>query len=132
VFHHSNTRLPAGFERVLAWLLVTPQMHAIHHSIEPQQTHSNFSSGLAIWDRLHGTLRLDRAASDVTIGIAEFREPVAFVEFLELPLSAPLPAVPGPENRRAAGDQGTRIDIGIMTSPQWRRSTASLPSTTGK
>ena len=45
--------------RVLSWIVATPTMHAIHHSVRPEQMQSNFSSGLGIWDRLHGTARFD-------------------------------------------------------------------------
>src|SRR5207244_4155870 len=43
-FHHSNWRLPFAFERVLNWLIVTPRMHGIHHSIVQRETNSNFSN----------------------------------------------------------------------------------------
>lgn len=69
LFHHSNTRLNRHAERILTWLIATPRMHAIHHSIDPSQLQSNFSSGLAIWDRLHGTLRLDAEPEEVVVGV---------------------------------------------------------------
>ena len=52
-------------------LFVTPRMHGIHHSIVREETNSNWSSGLSIWDRLHGTLRLDVPQDAITIGIPE-------------------------------------------------------------
>lgn len=58
LFHHANLRLPRALERLLQPLLVTPRMHAIHHAPTSIDTNSNWSSGLSIWDRLHGTLRL--------------------------------------------------------------------------
>lgn len=89
LFHHSNTKLSDRTERVLSWLVATPRMHAIHHSIEPAQLQSNFSSGLAIWDRLHGTARFDADASEVTVGVAGHLDPhdVTLPRILELPLS---------------------------------------------
>ena len=69
LFHHSNTALPAPVERIVGWLLVTPRMHAIHHSTDRAQRDRNFSSGLALWDRLHGTLRLDAQPGEVGIGV---------------------------------------------------------------
>lgn len=75
IFHHSNADLPPRVERWLSWLLVTPRMHAIHHSIVEAQRHSNFSSGLAIWDHLHRTFRMDAEASAVTIGVAGYLSP---------------------------------------------------------
>jgi sterol desaturase/sphingolipid hydroxylase (fatty acid hydroxylase superfamily) len=80
-FHHSNLRLPAGWERRLLWLIVTPRMHGIHHSIVKDETNSNFSSGLTLWDRLHGTLRLGRPGrldvpqDRITIGVPAYRDP---------------------------------------------------------
>ena len=71
-------------------------MHAIHHSIDTAQLHSNFSSGLAIWDRLHGTARLDAEPQDVTVGVLGHlnRVDVAVKTILVLPFSdrALLPA----------------------------------------
>jgi sterol desaturase/sphingolipid hydroxylase (fatty acid hydroxylase superfamily) len=88
LFHHSNVRLSERMERVLSWLVATPRMHAIHHSIEPTQLHSNFSSGLAIWDRLHGTARFDADADEVTVGVAGYLDPerVSLAKLLPLPL----------------------------------------------
>ena len=59
LFHHSNARLPEGFERALSHVIVTPRMHGIHHSVAADEVNSNWSSGLAVWDRVHGTFRLD-------------------------------------------------------------------------
>jgi sterol desaturase/sphingolipid hydroxylase (fatty acid hydroxylase superfamily) len=90
LFHHSNTALPPALERALGWVLVTPRMHAIHHSTREAQRNRNFSSGLAMWDRLHRTLRLDASASEVEIGINGYLDPetVTFERILELPLRA--------------------------------------------
>lgn len=87
LFHHSNTRLSEGTERLLSWIVATPRMHAIHHSIDPAQLHSNFSSGLAVWDRLHRTARFDAAAGDVTVGVLRYLDPrdVTLPRILELP-----------------------------------------------
>jgi sterol desaturase/sphingolipid hydroxylase (fatty acid hydroxylase superfamily) len=73
LFHHSNVRLPAALERRLVRLIVTPRMHGIHHSVVPQETDSNWSSGLTVWDWLHGTLRLDVPQAAVTIGVPAYR-----------------------------------------------------------
>ncbi len=69
LFHHSNLRLPFAVERLLVHLLVTPRMHGIHHSTVQRETDSNYSSLLSIWDRLHGTLRLDRPQDGLVIGL---------------------------------------------------------------
>ena len=73
LFHHSNLAIPEGLERRLAWLVTTPRMHGIHHSAVRAQTESNWSSGFSIWDRLHGTLRLDVPQDEITIGVPAYR-----------------------------------------------------------
>ena len=90
LFHHSNTRFDPRLERFLSWIVATPRMHAIHHSVDPEQLHSNFSSGLAIWDRLHRTARLDADPSEVTVGVIGHLDPedVTLRRILELPFSA--------------------------------------------
>jgi len=87
LFHHSNTALPPAVEGALGWFVVTPRMHAIHHSTRHAQRDSNFSSGLAVWDRFHRTLRLDSSAADVQIGVTGYLEPeaVTFARILGLP-----------------------------------------------
>jgi sterol desaturase/sphingolipid hydroxylase (fatty acid hydroxylase superfamily) len=70
LFHHSNVRLPRRFESALSWFLVTPRMHGIHHSNEPAEANTNWSSGLACWDRLHRTFRLDVPRQEqISIGV---------------------------------------------------------------
>jgi sterol desaturase/sphingolipid hydroxylase (fatty acid hydroxylase superfamily) len=74
LFHHANLRLPLAFERVLARLVVTPRMHGIHHSEREEQTNSNWSSLLSVWDFLHRTFRLDVPDERITIGVPAYRE----------------------------------------------------------
>jgi sterol desaturase/sphingolipid hydroxylase (fatty acid hydroxylase superfamily) len=69
LFHHSNVRLPRRLESALSWFLVTPRMHGIHHSDEPGEANSNWSSGLACWDRIHRTFRLDVPQEQIDIGV---------------------------------------------------------------
>jgi sterol desaturase/sphingolipid hydroxylase (fatty acid hydroxylase superfamily) len=75
MFNHGNVRIPARLERVLRWLLVTPEMHRVHHSIVVAETNSNFGFNLSCWDRLLGTYRQNPAAGHeaMTIGIDQFR-----------------------------------------------------------
>ena len=74
-FHHSNLELAPWLERAIAPVLVTPHNHGIHHSIVREETDSNWSSGLTIWDRLHGTQRLDVPQEAITIGVPAWRDP---------------------------------------------------------
>jgi sterol desaturase/sphingolipid hydroxylase (fatty acid hydroxylase superfamily) len=75
LFHHSNVRLPAGLERVLVRLVVTPRMHGIHHSDYENETNSNWSSLLSAWDYVHGTLVLSVPQRAVAIGVPTYRDP---------------------------------------------------------
>ncbi len=92
-FHHSNIRLPLDLERRLGRLLVTPRMHGIHHSIVRDETDSNWSTIFPFWDRLHGTLRLDVAQAEITIGVPSYREDreVSFFRLLLLPFGKQRP-----------------------------------------
>jgi sterol desaturase/sphingolipid hydroxylase (fatty acid hydroxylase superfamily) len=77
MFNHANVSMPAGLDRVLRWLLVTPDMHRVHHSILRAETDSNFGFNLPWWDRLFGTYRVaPQAGHDgMTIGLPMFRDP---------------------------------------------------------
>ena len=77
MFNHSNVRLPIGVDRWLRRILVTPDMHRVHHSIVARETNSNFGFNLPWWDRLFGTYRDQPAAGHeaMTIGLPQFRDP---------------------------------------------------------
>lgn len=55
MFNHANARLPLGLDRALRMLLVTPDMHRVHHSVVRRETDSNYGFNLSVWDRLFGT-----------------------------------------------------------------------------
>ncbi|HEX9842355.1 MAG TPA: sterol desaturase family protein, partial [bacterium] len=76
MFNHSNVRLPPGLDRVLRWIVVTPDMHRVHHSVVPREANSNFGFNLPWWDRLLGTYRAQPEAGHegMTLGIGQFRE----------------------------------------------------------
>jgi sterol desaturase/sphingolipid hydroxylase (fatty acid hydroxylase superfamily) len=77
MFNHGNVRLPGRLDSVLRWIVVTPEMHRVHHSVVPRETNSNFGFNLPWWDRLFGTYRAQPAAGHegMTIGIEQFRDP---------------------------------------------------------
>jgi len=77
MFNHGNVRFPAALDRVLRRVVVTPDMHRVHHSIDPRETNSNFGFSLPWWDRLFGTYRAEPQAGHegMTIGIDRFRAP---------------------------------------------------------
>jgi sterol desaturase/sphingolipid hydroxylase (fatty acid hydroxylase superfamily) len=76
MFNHGNVRIPIGLDCYLRWLVVTPDMHRVHHSVVVGETNSNFGFNLPWWDHLLGTYRDQPAAGHdgMTIGIDQFRK----------------------------------------------------------
>ena len=115
MFHHANVRLPIAAERRLNRFVVTPRMHGIHHSIVREETDSNWSSGLTLWDRLHGTLRLDVSQDEVTIGVPAYRDwrDVTLGKLLAMPFRRARPSweLPGGGSsvRAATGSSPRRL-----------------------
>ena len=103
MFNHANVRVPMSVEPVLRWLVVTPDMHRVHHSIERDETNSNFGFNLPLWDRLFGTYRAQPRAGHaaMTIGIPDFRDPA------ECARLTGMLAIPFRSGRRAAQVPGT-------------------------
>lgn len=87
LFHHSNVRLPRGLEKMLQNFIVTPRLHGIHHSFIKEETDSNWSSGLTVWDRIHGTFKDDVPQQEIIIGVPAYQNPqqVILTEILRLP-----------------------------------------------
>ena len=75
MFNHSNIRLPMLLDSFLRLVVVTPDMHRVHHSVIPEETNSNFGFNLPWWDRLLGTYKAQPKAGHegMTIGIEQFR-----------------------------------------------------------
>lgn len=94
MFNHSNFRLPPGLDRYLRLLVVTPDMHRVHHSVTIRETNSNFGFNFPWWDRFFGTYRDQPAAGHegMTIGLAQFRDP----KRLTLPWMIALPFIGSP------------------------------------
>jgi len=76
MFNHSNVRLPLALDRLVRLVVVTPDMHRVHHSQYPHETNSNFGFNLSLWDRLFGTYRAqpDDGHDKMVIGIDTFRD----------------------------------------------------------
>lgn len=89
MFNHSNVALPPRLDAIVRWIVVTPQMHQVHHSIERAETDSNFGFNLPWWDRLFGTYRAKPSAGEqgMTIGLPIFRDvaELAIVRLLTQP-----------------------------------------------
>lgn len=76
-FNHSNIRVPRNFDRILRILIVTPDMHRVHHSIEHTESNKNFGFFLSVWDRLLGTYEAqpELGHQQMTVGQSLWREP---------------------------------------------------------
>lgn len=76
LFNHANLRLPVAVDRGLRRLIVTPDMHRVHHSILRRETDSNFGFNLSLWDRLFKTYvdQPEKGHDEMTIGIPGFRD----------------------------------------------------------
>lgn len=102
--NHSNVRWPAWLERALRLVIVTPDMHRIHHSVDPVETNSNFGFNLPWWDYLLGTYRAIPAKGHekMDLGVAEV--PTVRAEHLGWLLMLPLlpPAIPQPQQKTTA------------------------------
>lgn len=83
---HANIKLPAKLDRILQYVIVTPNMHKIHHSRYQHETDSNYSNVFSIWDRLFGTFssKSDYSKIDYGLDYLESR-PFAFGELLKMP-----------------------------------------------
>ena len=77
MFNHSNAAMPMWLDRIVRLIVVTPDMHRVHHSIKRYETDSNFGFNLPWWDRLFGTYRAQPEAGheEMTIGLPIFRDP---------------------------------------------------------
>ncbi len=92
MFNHSNVRLPLGLDRVVRRILVTPDMHRVHHSTIVRETNSNYGFSLSIWDRLFGsyTAQPELGHDDMVIGLEEYQTsgPASISWSLALPFKA--------------------------------------------
>ena len=75
LFNHANLAIPAWLDRPLRWVLVTPDMHRVHHSEIREETDSDFGFCLSCWDRIFGTYRAEPAKGQLgmVIGVEGFR-----------------------------------------------------------
>jgi len=89
MFNHSNVHIPVNVDRILRWIVVTPDMHRIHHSIIPRETNRNFGFNLPWWDRVLGTYLRDpdKGHERMTIGLEQYRDPIrlTWLKLMALP-----------------------------------------------
>ncbi len=90
MFNHGNIALPKRLDRRLRWLLVTPDMHRVHHSVNERESNRNFGFNLAFWDKIFGTYKAqpDKGHSAMKIGLTQYQEAssVTLKELLWMPL----------------------------------------------
>ena len=102
MFNHGNIRMPASVDGVLRWIMVTPDMHRVHHSILPHETNSNFGFNMPWWDRLFGTYRAQPSQGHeaMTIGVARLSAPRE--QRLDRMLTQPFREMAGPSSPAAS------------------------------
>jgi sterol desaturase/sphingolipid hydroxylase (fatty acid hydroxylase superfamily) len=93
MFNHGNIKLAPSVDRFLRRLVVTPDMHRVHHSVIMRETNSNYGFNLSIWDRMFGTYlaQPSKGHQDMTIGLSQFRDPkrLTLPWLLILPITNP-------------------------------------------
>lgn len=91
MFNHGNVKLPSAIDKAVRTLLVTPDMHRVHHSVVRHEHNSNYGFNLSIWDRLFGSYVAQPAAGHIGMGIGlnRFRSPKfqLITEMLKMPFS---------------------------------------------
>ena len=116
MFNHSNIALPSWLDRPLRLILVTPDMHRVHHSIIHRETNSNYGFNLSVWDRVFHTYRPQPAKGHegMTIGLPEYqsRNPVRLLWSLSLPFR-------GPARPRSCAQStpGAKINKSVINKP---------------
>jgi len=89
MFNHSNVRLPLALDAILRRLLVTPDMHRVHHSVVKRETNSNYGFNLSLWDRCFGTYvaQPESGHDNMQIGLPQFQsgKPERLQDLLKLP-----------------------------------------------
>ncbi len=113
MFSHGNVRLPTWFDRLLRFVIVTPEMHRVHHSIRARETNSNFGFNLPWWDYLLGTYRAqpEEGHERMTIGLEQVRD-ASVADRLHAMLALPFIGSVGeyPVNARRRGDDASAVD----------------------
>ncbi len=93
LFNHGNLAIPTRIDAILRWVVVTPDVHRVHHSTLPRETNSNFGFNLTLWDRLFGTWtdqpNLGHEAMHIGLDAFPGDSPTRFWWCLRLPFSRP-------------------------------------------
>jgi sterol desaturase/sphingolipid hydroxylase (fatty acid hydroxylase superfamily) len=91
MFNHGNIKMPHNIDRMFRLIVVTPDMHRVHHSVIIKETNSNFGFNFPLWDRIFGTYKAQPEAGHegMTIGLSQFRnrKQLTFLKLLLLPFT---------------------------------------------
>ena len=87
MFNHGNIYINHRIDKILRLVVVTPDMHRVHHSIIIRETNSNFGFNLPWWDRMFGTYRDQPSATHegIVIGLAQYRSNISLLKMVILP-----------------------------------------------
>ncbi len=95
MFNHSNVMLPPGVDRQVRRLIVTPDMHRVHHSVIIREMNSNYGFNFSVWDRWFGTYNAQpvKGHTGMKIGLANYRDPARLdlPQMLAMPVTRPTP-----------------------------------------
>ena len=110
MFNHANARIPLPLDRVLRWIIVTPDMHRVHHSVEKPEHNTNFGFNLSCWDRVLGTYKdqPEKGHEGMTIGLKSFRER----SWQSLPRLLSMPFFKPTEGSMTSGSEGSPGEVG--------------------
>lgn len=110
MFNHANVRVPLWLDQLLRWVIVTPDMHRVHHSVRGDETNSNFGFNAPWWDRAFGTYRAASREGQVgmTLGLPGLRDPAEqqLHRMLRLPFTMEGRRSPTTLRTRAPGSEG--------------------------
>ena len=74
-FHHANIALPRGWDGFFRIFLTSPDMHKVHHSMNPKELNSNYTAFLSIWDRNFGSFKMVDSPEEIDFGVEGYRDP---------------------------------------------------------
>ncbi|MCP4184667.1 MAG: sterol desaturase family protein [Hyphomicrobiales bacterium] len=76
LFNHSNIKIPLKIDRILRWIIVTPDMHRVHHSVISREYNSNYGFNLSIWDKIFSTYvdQPEKGHREMTIGLPDWQD----------------------------------------------------------
>lgn len=87
MFNHANIYIPESIDKIIRLLIVTPDMHRVHHSVVMAESNTNFGFSLSVWDRLCGTYHAQPNAGHerMVIGLTYAKKPKSLIQLLAMP-----------------------------------------------